>query len=272
MSPSWRRLAVALLGSLVLAGCARRGIPSPRSGSSDENVLMAYVACALVPAVEIAAAKFEAENPGKSVEIKSGQPSDLVRSIEQGDRPDVFVCLGDSEIGMLERAGTLDRSLRREVGSFRLALAVPAGKPLIGKAEDLASRRVKTIVMSVPGITSLGTDGKRALERAGVWKRVQSRLVLHETGAQALEALAQGKADAAVVYTPCPLLQVAGKVPANAVTVGDPLSASSERPARVHLGIHKRSSKTRLGQRFIAAMRSSELKADLAAVGIPAEQ
>jgi molybdate transport system substrate-binding protein len=232
-------------------------------------VLTAYVACALAPAIQAACGKFEAANPGKSVKIESGESAALVRKIEGGAAPDVFICIGDSESGLLEREGFMDTSLRRSVGSFGLALARPAAKPQLARPDDLASDRIRSIAMPLAGVTSLGTDAKHALDRMGLWSKVESKLALRQSGAEALAALAKGDADAGVIYDPCPLLKLEGKIAAGSVASGPALTYPSARPIAVEMGIHKRGPRTQLAQKLIAFIRSDEMKSDLAAAGIP---
>jgi molybdate transport system substrate-binding protein len=265
-----RRLTPLLLGVLVLAaGCARARKPAQSAASGDANTLTAYVACALVPVIESAAAKFTAANPGKRLKIESGEPAALVQKIEGGATPDLFICIGESEFGMLERDGLFDGSMRRSIGSLTLTLARPASSPPIAKPEDLASDSIKSIAIPLSGVTSLGTEAKHALERLGLWSKAQNKLALRRSGSEALSALAKGEASVGVIYDPCPLLKLPGKVDAKSIALGPSIGYPSERPASVQLGIHRSSPRTALAQEFIGFVRSSAMKADLAAAGIP---
>jgi len=256
--PSRKALAFAFLGLLAVTGCPRTR-PGPQTASpADPNVLLVYVACALVPTLQAAAAEFQQANPGKSLQIQADEPGELVSKIESGAQPDVFICLGRSEAGLLEREGYLDTGWHREVGEHRLVLATPAAKPGPESVQELASSGVASVIMAAPGITSLGTDGKRALERAGVWAKIQAKLVLRATPLQAIQGLAKGEADVGVTYTPCPLLELPGKIAPDSIAFGTSLAPYSERPARVQISMHKRTQKTELARQLIVALSRSK--------------
>jgi molybdate transport system substrate-binding protein len=267
-----RALVLGLLGSLMLAGCARTKPSTSQAPAAEPNVLVAYTSCALVPAIEGVRARFEAANPGKTVKIEGGEPVALVHKLEGGASADLFICLGRSEFGLLEREGLLESSSRRELGNYKIVLAIPEKKPPLASAKDLTSARVRSIVMAAPGVTSLGTDGKHALDRLGLWSHLQDKLVLRATPLEAAQSLAKGEADAGILYDPCPLLGLPEKIPPHAVTLGPSLSAPGERPVCIEIGVQKRSQKWGLAQQFIAFLRGPQARADLAAAGIPVEE
>jgi len=265
-------LALALLGSAVLTGCARGKPMSHEQAVGDPNVLVVYASCALVPAVESVREQFEAGNPGKTLLIEDGEPAALVKKLQGGSAADVFMCLGQSEAGLLEREGLLEPSTRREIGEFSLVLATPASKPsAVTDAESLTSPDIKAIVMAAPGITSLGTDGKHSLDRLKVWNKIQDKLQLQTSPLAAAQVLSKGEADVGVMYDPCPLLRLPGKIAPNTLAVAAPLKAGGERPAGIQMVICKHSQKTALGQRFIGFMRSQQARPELEAAGIPVQ-
>lgn len=250
-----RRLSRSLtfiLLAVALAGCTRQPLPYAKRVDRDPNLLLVYAACALQPTVEAAASQFETENPGKSVRIETGEPLDLVRRIQDGDVPDLFICPGEAEIGLLEREGHLDRGSRHALRSLRLVVAVPAGNPArVHRVRDLLSERVSTIAMSLPGFTSPGDAGKHALDRAGLYSQIQDKLVLKETPLAALEMLAAGEADAGILYDPCLRLSARDDIAADAVEVAASLAQEEDRRTNVYVVEHKRSPNSLLAQRLI---------------------
>lgn len=268
--PAGNGLIWALLGVVLVAGCARESTGPEAPVKRDPNVIVAYVACGLAPAIQIAKEKFEAANTGKSVRMEIGQPPELVARIEQGAVPDVFICPGDSEIGMLERAGLLNPAAGATIGYYRVAIATPAARPVsLSRPEDLAGSEVESIAMATPGINSIGTDGKHALERIGVWDQVQSKLLLYGTPLEAVTAVAEGEASVGVIYDPCPVLQLPDLVPPDSVVVVATLNPGEQRPVRIRLGVHRRSPNQLLVRRFIEVINSEELRPELAEVGLP---
>ncbi len=256
-------LALGLAAAAVgLGGCAEEaGAPEQRV-RRDPNVVLTYAACGLGPAVEAARARFEAENPGKSVEIEVGEPRELVERIREGAVPDLVVLVGDAELARLEREGFLDRTARQQLARYRLAIVAPAGNPAdVESAQDLLSARVRAITIAIPGLTSSGTHAKAALERLGVWSGIQAKLTLRETPLEALRAVAAGDAEAAVVYDPCPALWVGAGVAPEAVAVAVVLP-TDQRGVAVHVGVHRRSPSALLAQRFMRTLASEQIAAE----------
>ncbi len=260
----------ALLGVALVGGCARDSTDPNAPVSRDPNVIVAYVACGIAPAIQIAKESFEAANTGKSVRMEVGQPPELVARIEQGAVPDIIICPGDSEIGMLERARLLDPAAGATIGYCRVAIATPTARPVsLSHPEDLAGDEVESIAMATPGINSIGTDGKHALERIGVWDRVQNKLVLFSTPLEAVTAVAEGEADVGIIFDPCPVLQLPDLVPPDSVTVVATLSPGEQRSVKIRLGVHRRSPNQLLVRRFVEVINSEELRPELAEVGLP---
>lgn len=267
---TWRVFLWVALGAAALPGCVRKSAaPLRPTVRRDPKVVVAYVACALLPAVEAAAERFEAAHAGKSVEIRTGAPGQLTQLIKGGDVPDLLVCIGDAEIGMLEREGLMARAPVEAPMEFRLVIAVPAdvANPGIRSHRDLVSRNVETIAMPSPGITSLGSDAADALEKLGLWDKLQERLKITETPLEALELVAAGKVDAAIIYQPCPALGLASRLPRDAITVIAPLVPDSERRTGLHAGIHKSSPNAPLAKLFLRYLKLESGTAEEAEAG-----
>lgn len=252
---------IVLLAATLVGGCGRNRVSSPGSISRDPNVLVAYVCCGFVPAIEDAKLQFESENTGKSVRIESGEPGDIVERIHSGAVPDVVIFPGDAEIGILEREGFLDRTSRQAIGSFRVAVAVRSDDPVvIDSYAALTSDAVGSIAMSTPGITSLGTDGQQALERGGVWSKLQGKLSLQRGPLAALEQVVEGRADAAIVYDPCFALSQTDKIPPGSLRIVALPSAGDERSISLYIVLHKRSPNALLAQRLIRLLESGQIE------------
>ncbi len=247
-----RMVVLTALAALLLTGCGRETAPRTAPVKRDPNHLVVYCACAVLPLVEAAHEEFVAANPTKSLEIKSDDPRELVRRVQNGAVPDIFVCVGETEIGVLERDGHLDRGSRRSFGLLLPVIVVPAGNPAaIQSPDDLLLDRVKVIAVPAPGMTSLGTDAKHELERAKTWSKLQDKLTVKETALESLEAVSSGAVDAAILYDPCPRLDIDGDISSDSVSPVAPLAETAERPARIYAEVHKRSPNSLLAQRFL---------------------
>jgi ABC-type molybdate transport system substrate-binding protein len=250
----------------------------------NPSLLVVYAACGLTPAVELAQTKFEAENPGKTINVISGQPAELVARVERGDVPDLLLFLGDTELGLLQREGYVDfleipnyaaRSAapgegalkRTAVGDCRLVVAARADSPVIlTSADDLLHADISSVAMAVPGATSVGSEAKSVLERAKLWKeeKLQKKLTIYQSPQDVLTGLAQGKATVAILYDPCPALAVSQAVRPESLKVVLALTGEKERLTRVKAGAHKRSPNSGLARRFVKLLASDEVAAQLA--------
>ncbi len=247
-----RMIVLTAFPALLLMGCVRETAPTTASVKRDPNHLVVYCACAVLPLVEAAREEFIAANPTKSLAIRSDEPRELVRRVQNGAMPDILVCVGETEIGVLERDGYLDRGSRRSFGLLLPVIAVPTGNPAaIHSPDDLLLDRVSAIAMPAPGMTSLGTDAKHELERANTWSRLQDKLTVKETALESLEAVSAGKVDAAILYDPCPRLDVGGDISSDSVSPVTPLAETADRHARIYAELHKRSPNSLLAQRFL---------------------
>ena len=78
-----------------------------------------------------------------------------------------------------------------------LALWIPAtGPALVNGLNDLTSKQVKIIALAKPELAPYGATAVAALKSAGVWDRVQSKVVYAENINMARQYGASGNADA----------------------------------------------------------------------------
>jgi len=269
---------ITLLGLTLSAGCLREpvGTGSSRPVRRDPNLLVIYAVCALAPGLELARSEFEAQNPGRTVDIWFGDPTTLVDRVESGGVPDLLICLGEVELGLLQREGFVDPLPNQTIGGYHLVIATPAVSEVrITTPQDLLATDVGSIAMASPGTASIGTDGKKALERLGLWNQLQKKLKLYQKPQEVLEALSQGEVAAAIIYDPCPALALQEALSPDSVVVALPLTTSKgapdkaapavdqERLVYVRAATHKRSPNSGLAQRFVKLLGSEEIKAAL---------
>jgi ABC-type molybdate transport system substrate-binding protein len=255
-----RMLALTTFAIILVAGCGRETVPRRGPVKRDPNLLVVYCSCALLPLVEAARDEFISANPTKSLEITSGEPLSLAQRLRDGEVPDIFICLGETEIGVLEREGHLDRSSRRSSGTLVPVIVVPQGNPAqITGPDDLLLERVRTIAVAAPGMTSIGTDAKHELERAELWSKLQDKLSVKKTALEALQAVSAGDADAAFIYDPCPRLALGDDIPPDSLSAVTPLAVAADRPGRIYAEIHKRSPNGLLAQRFLRILEDRGL-------------
>jgi molybdenum ABC transporter molybdate-binding protein len=216
--------AVVLLAALIaLAGCGNKGAPvgqltpdnpqaakGPGAGAGgaqqaaapgQEVVVDVYIPCAFGPASTKIAKLFEAANPGVRLNRTVENVSVLAPKIAAGAKPDVFMCNGDIEITALEQKGCVEE--KRDVCFTSLVLVVAKANPAAVKdVKDLARPAVKSIAVATAD-TSVGYYAEKILKDAGIWGKVQGKLVRPRFPVELMKLAAQGKVQASMAYATC---------------------------------------------------------------------
>jgi len=136
---------------------------------------------------------------GPSVEFAFGASSDLARQAVAGAPADVFLSADMAKMDQVEKAGLVQAGTRVELLSNRLVVVVPAGsKQKVASAAEL--RGVKRLALADPAVVPAGLYAKAWLEKAGVWKELEPRVVPTLDVRAALSAVEAGRVEAAVVY------------------------------------------------------------------------
>lgn len=181
-----------LVGLLVApAGCGRTaehpaGRPVP-----------VFAAASTRPAFEEVADRFTRAT-GVRVECEFAASSTLARQIEHGAGADLFLSADDEWADYLEGKRLVAR--RRPLLTNRLVVVVPADSPLALKdLADLAGERVKRLAVAA-GPVPAGRYARQALGKAGMWGRVEGRVLEGKDVTATLLYVARGEADAGVVY------------------------------------------------------------------------
>ncbi|NOX62822.1 MAG: molybdate ABC transporter substrate-binding protein [Chloroflexi bacterium] len=181
----------ALLAGLVfaLAACA----------AAPRDPLLVSAAANLNPAFDDLAQGFR-EETGLDVSFNFAASGKLAQQIEQGAPVDAFAAADERYIDELVQAAALTPDSRRVFARGRLVLWTRADSPLIiERIDDLLDPRVLRIALANPDHAPYGAAAREALQHAGVWEEVQSRLILGENVLQALQFAETGNVDAAIV-------------------------------------------------------------------------
>jgi molybdate transport system substrate-binding protein len=125
----------------------------------------------------------------------------LARQIIEGAPVDVFISADNAQMDRVAQTGAIDAADRVPLLSNQLVVVVPAGRALSGAAPAaLADPSVKRLALGDPQGVPAGVYARSWLERAGVWPRIQSKVVPAASVRAALAAVESGNADAGVVY------------------------------------------------------------------------
>ncbi|MCP3059396.1 molybdate ABC transporter substrate-binding protein [Myxococcus sp. K38C18041901] len=137
---------------------------------------------------------------GHTVVVALGSSGDLARQAMAGAPADAFLSADVARMEAVQAAGLVRRGTRVDLLSNRLVVVVPVGAKgkAPGKAEDL--KGLKRLVLADPGIVPAGVYAKAWLEKVGVWKDVEGKVVPAVDVRGALAAVEAGRVDAGVVY------------------------------------------------------------------------
>jgi molybdate transport system substrate-binding protein len=173
-----QRLAVALLSVLLAARCQSR----------EPGTVDIAAAASLQDALRVVAARYERETH-EHIAFNFAGSNILARQINAGAPADVFLSADEAQakaVTAMERRPLLSNTL-----------VVVSIRPLHG-VRDLQS--AERIAIGDPSAVPAGVYAKQYLERIGLWKALEPRLVPMENVRAALAAVDNGSVDAAFVY------------------------------------------------------------------------
>ncbi len=149
------------------------------------------------------AANYEKET-GKTVKLSFGSSGNFARQIAQDAPFELFLSADEAYIQQLAAQGFLiDAGRRYAIG--RIALLTPHGSKLAldGELKDLAAAvadgRVQRFAIANPEHAPYGRAARTALQRVGIWDKLQGKLVLGENVAQAAQFATSGSAQGGIV-------------------------------------------------------------------------
>lgn len=154
-------------------------------------------------AVEEIATKFRNETK-RDVKLVFGSSGNFYNQIEQGAPFQMFLSADESFVFKLADAGkTVDRGMLYAIG--RIVIMAPNGSTLQpdGQLEDLAAAlsdgRLKKFAIANPEHAPYGKRAEEALKHAGLWEKIQDKLVLGENVSQAAQFATSGSAEGGII-------------------------------------------------------------------------
>ncbi len=198
-------LVLALLGvlatSFFVASCGdTAATDDPNSATNGDPVEIVISAAAdLSPVLEKLAPLFEQES---AVILKTnlGSTGQLMEQIAAGAKVDVFLAASTSAIDQLEEKDLLVPGSSRIYGRGRLVMWTREESPLsVRTLEDLVGSDVSRISIANPDHAPYGKAAREALESAGLWDQLQSKIVPGENVRQAFQFADTGNVDVGLV-------------------------------------------------------------------------
>ncbi len=178
---------------LVVGGC--------RNKQESQTTTELHVAAAsdLIPAFEELGKEFEAATKTKVI-FSFGSTGLLTRQIENGAPMDVFAAASVDYINQLEQKGLILPDTKSVYARGRITLWTTKDSKLkVEKIDDLKNDEVKRIAIANPDHAPYGMAAREAMQSAGVWDAVRSKLVYGDNIRQTLQFAETGNVDVAIV-------------------------------------------------------------------------
>lgn len=188
-------LAAFLLALACVTAC-KTGSPTATTSPGELTVA---AASDLTPAFEELGREFESATKTKVVFV-FGSTGMLTRQIENGAPFDLFAAANVSYIDELGQQGLIIPDSKAIYARGRITLWTTNESPLrLQGIADLARPEVQRIAIANPDHAPYGLAAKQALQSAGVWDRVQPKLVYGDNIRQTLQYAQTGNVEVAIV-------------------------------------------------------------------------
>ena len=230
------------LRALLLTFSILLPVPGPVSALTEGRRQVAVAAASNLSRVfQTVGAEFE-KDTGIHPVFSYGSTATLTRQIENGAPWDVIAAADTEHIEELERRGMLANGSTAIYATGVLALWIPNANSPVRRTEDLTNASIRVIAMAKPELAPYGMAARETLDRLGIRRRVESKLVYAENISMAKQYGVTGNADA--VFTALALMKPddAGR------TIQ--ISESLHQPIRQALGIVAASKNQALARQF----------------------
>jgi molybdate transport system substrate-binding protein len=190
-------LIVGLAIAVIEGGCDS---PSRSAGRGPAPEPLRIAAASDLQTVLPLLAKRFREKTTVELSLTFGSSGLLAEQIKAGAPFDVFLAANQTFVGDLTAGGYLrPESIHPYArGSLVLAVHRKSGSPIESLA-DLDRAEIKKIALANPETAPYGAAGKQALERSGLWSKLEPKIVQAESVRQALQFVQSGNAEAGLV-------------------------------------------------------------------------
>lgn len=176
------------------------GLAALSSGVRQAPPLIVSAATSLSGVLDDAVTAYTAAGGG-AVRLNFGGSNTLARQILNGAPVDVFISADQAQMDVVERGGLVRAGSRVEIARNQLAvLAAPDKAAVVREQFDKAPPQIRRIALGDPSAVPAGVYARQYLERLGLWKAYERRIVPTANVRSALVAVETGGVDAAIVY------------------------------------------------------------------------
>lgn len=140
-------------------------------------------------------------NPNVTITYNFGASGALEQQIQQGAPVDIFFSAAAKQMDALQQANLLLNETRRNLLTNRLVLITPKNNTVLSDFKQLTDAKMKKIAIGEPKSVPVGQYAQEMLNKLGLWRQIQPKLVLGNNVRQVLTFVESGNVDAGIVYT-----------------------------------------------------------------------
>lgn len=240
-----KKIGILLVTALLLIGCS--------SQKSDEPTILVAAAASLKNVYdEELIPMFEEQNPGIKVEGTYDSSGKLQTQIEEGLEADVFMSAATKQMNDLIAENLIDGTTNVELLENEIVLIVPAGVDSnITSFKDIV--KASTIALGDPESVPAGQYAKESLGNLGLWDGIQDKVSFATNVTEVLNQVAQGSADAGIVYA-----TDAASMPDDVVVVAKAPADSLAAPVIYPLAVVSGSKNKEIAQKFVDFLKTDQ--------------
>lgn len=195
------------------------------SGKPHGRTVHVAAASDLARAFEDVGAQFTAKT-GITPVFDFGSSGLLAKQITQGAPFALFAAANRQYVDDVVAAGRCDRSSITPYAQGRIVVWTARGTASPARLEDLADPRFERIAIANPDHAPYGLAAKQALEHAGLWARLEPRIVIADSVQATMRYAQAGTVQAAIVALSLAVVTEGGSALPVDPTLYDPLDQS----------------------------------------------
>jgi molybdate transport system substrate-binding protein len=185
------------LGKQFLVGLvAALGVSAAQAGE-----LIVSAAASLTNAFREIGKLFEAGESDHKVVFNFASSDVLLAQAAKGAPVDVLATADVASMDRAEKQGLLAPGTRRTLLRNSLVLIIPtASTTTLTGLSSLEQAAVRRIAIGNPASVPAGRYARAAMEKAGLWSKLEPKFILAQNVRQALDYVARGEVDTGLVY------------------------------------------------------------------------
>lgn len=173
----------------------------PNLPAQEQKIVRVAAAADLKFAMDKLSKDFEIKT-GTKVDVTTGSSGNFFAQIQSGAPFDLFFSADMDYPKKLEASGFAEPGTLYEYALGEIVIWTPTNSPM-NVAKDkwnaLLDARIQKIAIANPSLAPYGRAAVAALQKAGIYERVKSRLVYGENISQAAEFVQSGNAQAGII-------------------------------------------------------------------------